>query len=204
LRRTQCRRAGTAAAGGCDRSSCNAGEGTARPVQGVAAGVPTEPREAAWRVGRSKKPMAEKLSAGCPWRGGGGSVPVALRAAASLSSHISVRALGRGSRPTHTSARGQGMATEGQHGGAEYGADAIGRAARVGAASLCAWGAWREGSWHRWQFARVVPLSYGPPWAHYLGGYHDRLLGGPLGLPGKRYTAPEGVEHKDYTGIVLG
>jgi hypothetical protein len=26
-------------------------------------------------------------------------------------------------------------------------------------------------------------LSYGPPWAHYLGGYQDRLLGGPLGLP---------------------
>jgi hypothetical protein len=40
-------------------------------------------------------------------------------------------------------------------------------------------------------------LSYGPPWAHYLGGYQDRLLGGPLGLPGLRYTAPEGVEHKD-------
>jgi hypothetical protein len=47
-------------------------------------------------------------------------------------------------------------------------------------------------------------LSYGPPWAHYLGGYQDRLLGGPLGLPGLRYTAPEGVEHKDYTGVVLG
>jgi hypothetical protein len=48
------------------------------------------------------------------------------------------------------------------------------------------------------------PLSYGPPWAHYLGGYQDRLLGGPLGLPGLRYTAPEGVEHKDNTGVVLG
>jgi hypothetical protein len=47
-------------------------------------------------------------------------------------------------------------------------------------------------------------LSYGPPWAHYLGGYQDRLLGGPLGLPGLRYTAPEGMEHKDYTGVVLG
>jgi hypothetical protein len=47
-------------------------------------------------------------------------------------------------------------------------------------------------------------LSYGPPWAHCLGGYQDRLLGGPLGLPGLRYTAPEGVEHKDYTGVVLG
>jgi hypothetical protein len=47
-------------------------------------------------------------------------------------------------------------------------------------------------------------LSYGPPWAHYLGGYQDRLLGGPLGLPGLRYTASEGVEHKDYSGVVLG
>jgi hypothetical protein len=47
-------------------------------------------------------------------------------------------------------------------------------------------------------------LSYGPPWAHYLGGYQDRLLGGPLGLLGLRYTAPEGVEHKDSTGVVLG
>jgi hypothetical protein len=47
-------------------------------------------------------------------------------------------------------------------------------------------------------------VSYGPPWAHYLGGYQDRLLGGPLGLPGLRYTAPEGVEHKDYIGVVLG
>jgi hypothetical protein len=47
-------------------------------------------------------------------------------------------------------------------------------------------------------------LSYGPPWAHYLGGYQDRLLSGPLGLPGLRYTAPDGVEHKDYGGEVLG
>jgi hypothetical protein len=47
-------------------------------------------------------------------------------------------------------------------------------------------------------------MSYGPPWAHYLGGHQDRLLGGPLGLPALRYTAPEGVEHKDYTGVVLG
>jgi hypothetical protein len=51
--------------------------------------------------------------------------------------------------------------------------------------------------------SQAHPLSYGPPWAHYLGGYQDRLLGGPLGLPGLRYTAPEGVEHKDYTGVVL-
>jgi hypothetical protein len=49
-----------------------------------------------------------------------------------------------------------------------------------------------------------VHLSYGPPWAHYLGGYQDRLLGGPLGLPDLRYTAPDGVEHKDYGGEVLG
>jgi hypothetical protein len=47
-------------------------------------------------------------------------------------------------------------------------------------------------------------LSYGPPWAHYIGGYQDRLLGGPLGLPGLRYTSPKGVEHKDYIGVVLG
>jgi hypothetical protein len=43
-------------------------------------------------------------------------------------------------------------------------------------------------------------LSYGPPWAHYLGGYQDRLLGGPLGLPGLRCTTPDSVKHKDYRG----
>jgi hypothetical protein len=47
-------------------------------------------------------------------------------------------------------------------------------------------------------------LSYGPPWANYLGGYQDRLLGGPLGLPDLRCTAPDGVKHKDYRGEVLG
>jgi hypothetical protein len=47
-------------------------------------------------------------------------------------------------------------------------------------------------------------LSYGPPWAHYLGGYQDRLLGGPLELPDLHCTAPAGVEHKDYRGEVLG
>jgi hypothetical protein len=47
-------------------------------------------------------------------------------------------------------------------------------------------------------------LSYGPLWAHYLGGYQDRLLGGPLALPSLRYTAPDGVEHKDYRGEVVG
>jgi hypothetical protein len=49
-----------------------------------------------------------------------------------------------------------------------------------------------------------LSLSYGPPWAHYLGGYRDRLLGGPLGLPDLRCTAPAGVKHKDYKGEVLG
>jgi hypothetical protein len=63
--------------------------------------------------------------------------------------------------------------------------------------------------WVKTQVKTLEPLwtyqlSYGPPWAHCLGGYQDRLLGGPLGLPGLRYTVPEGVEHKDYTGVVLG
>jgi hypothetical protein len=47
-------------------------------------------------------------------------------------------------------------------------------------------------------------LSYGPPWAQCLGGYQDRLLGGPLGLPDLRCTVPDGVQHKDYGGEVLG
>jgi hypothetical protein len=47
-------------------------------------------------------------------------------------------------------------------------------------------------------------LSYGPPWGHYLGGYQDRLLGGPLGLPDLRCTVPDSVKHKDYRGEVLG
>jgi hypothetical protein len=46
-------------------------------------------------------------------------------------------------------------------------------------------------------------VSYGPPWAHYLGGYQDRLPGGPLGLLDLRCTAPDGVKHKDYRGEVL-
>jgi hypothetical protein len=50
---------------------------------------------------------------------------------------------------------------------------------------------------------RAAGLSYGPPWAHYLGGYQDRLLDGPLGLPDLRCTAPAGVKHKDYGGEVL-
>jgi hypothetical protein len=48
------------------------------------------------------------------------------------------------------------------------------------------------------------PMSYGPPWAHYLGGCQDRLLGGPLGLPDLGCMAPAGVEHKDLGGEVLG
>jgi hypothetical protein len=47
-------------------------------------------------------------------------------------------------------------------------------------------------------------LSYGPPWAHCLGGFQDRLLGGPLGLPDLRCMVPDGVKHKDYRGEVLG
>jgi hypothetical protein len=47
-------------------------------------------------------------------------------------------------------------------------------------------------------------VSYGPPWAHYLGGYQDRLLSGPLGLLGLCHTAPDGVRRKDCGGEVLG
>jgi hypothetical protein len=36
-------------------------------------------------------------------------------------------------------------------------------------------------------------LSYGPPWAHYLGGYQDQLLGGPLESIDLGHTAPDGV-----------
>jgi hypothetical protein len=46
-------------------------------------------------------------------------------------------------------------------------------------------------------------LSYGPPWAHYLGGYQDRLLGGPLGLPDLCRTVPDSVRRNDYGGEVL-
>jgi hypothetical protein len=48
------------------------------------------------------------------------------------------------------------------------------------------------------------PVSYGPPRAHYLGGYQDRLLGGPLGLPNLCRTVPDGMRRKDYGGEVLG
>jgi hypothetical protein len=51
-----------------------------------------------------------------------------------------------------------------------------------------------------WPRTRVL---YGPPWAHYLGEYQDRLLGGPLGLLGLCHTTPDGVGRKDYGGGVL-
>jgi hypothetical protein len=57
---------------------------------------------------------------------------------------------------------------------------------------------------YRLTAARWANLSYEPPWAHYLGGYLDRLLGGPLGLPDLSCTTPDGVEHKDYGEGVLG
>jgi hypothetical protein len=47
-------------------------------------------------------------------------------------------------------------------------------------------------------------LSYGPRWAHYLGGYQDRLQIGPLGLPDLCRTVPDGERRKDYGGEVLG
>jgi hypothetical protein len=47
-------------------------------------------------------------------------------------------------------------------------------------------------------------LAYGPPWAHYLGGYLDRLLDGPLGLPDLCRTVPVGMRSKDHDGEVLG
>jgi hypothetical protein len=56
----------------------------------------------------------------------------------------------------------------------------------------------------RFMFASGGGGSYGPPWAHYLGGYQDRLLGGPLGLPDLCCMAPDGVRRKDHGGEVLG
>jgi hypothetical protein len=53
------------------------------------------------------------------------------------------------------------------------------------------------------QSSNLVQLSYGSPWAHYLGGYQDRLLGGPLGLVGFCHTTPDGVGCKDYGRGVL-
>jgi hypothetical protein len=48
-----------------------------------------------------------------------------------------------------------------------------------------------------------MTMSCGPPWAHCLGGYQDRLLGGPLGLLGLCHMAPGGVGSEDYGGEVL-
>jgi hypothetical protein len=63
-----------------------------------------------------------------------------------------------------------------------------------------------RGEPHQWlrERRRRQDLSYGPPWAHYLGGYQDRLLDGPLGLLDLGHTAPDGVERKDLGGEVLG
>jgi hypothetical protein len=47
-------------------------------------------------------------------------------------------------------------------------------------------------------------MSYGRPWAHYLGGYQDRLLGGPLGLLDLGCMTPVGVKRKNLGGEVLG
>jgi hypothetical protein len=47
-------------------------------------------------------------------------------------------------------------------------------------------------------------LSYKLPRAHYLSGYQDRLLDGPLGLLDLGCTAPVGVKRKDLGGEVLG
>jgi hypothetical protein len=51
---------------------------------------------------------------------------------------------------------------------------------------------------------RGQDLLYGPPWAHCLGGYQDRLLGGLLELPNLCRTVPDGMRRKDYGGEVLG
>jgi hypothetical protein len=72
----------------------------------------------------------------------------------------------------------------------------------VGAKGLCLAGPPRSGETSRPDSRD--PVSYGPPWAHYLGGYQDRLLGGPLGLPNLRSMVPDGMKHKDYRAEVLG
>jgi hypothetical protein len=63
---------------------------------------------------------------------------------------------------------------------------------------------WSEGMRGAREAAERGRVSYGPPWAHYLGGYQDRLLGGPLGLPDLCRTVPVGVRRKDHGGEVLG
>jgi hypothetical protein len=42
------------------------------------------------------------------------------------------------------------------------------------------------------------------PWAHYLGGYQDLLLHGPLGILDLGCTAQGGEKHKASGGLVLG
>jgi hypothetical protein len=49
----------------------------------------------------------------------------------------------------------------------------------------------------------IHSLSYGPPWAHYLGGYQYRLLSGALGLLGLCHMEPDGMGRKDCSGGVL-
>jgi hypothetical protein len=58
-----------------------------------------------------------------------------------------------------------------------------------------------RGTWSETKYGQEV--LYGPLWAHYLGGYQDRVLGGPLGLPDLCHTAPDGMRRKDYGGEVL-
>jgi hypothetical protein len=47
-------------------------------------------------------------------------------------------------------------------------------------------------------------VSYGHLWAHYPGGYQDRLLCGPLGLLELGRTVQDRVRHKETRGLVLG
>jgi hypothetical protein len=72
------------------------------------------------------------------------------------------------------------------------------------AQALCPLGGtlYHHGS-HQPVYISTLVVSYGPPWAHYLCVYQDRLLGGPLGLPGLCHTTPDGVRRKDYGGEVL-
>jgi hypothetical protein len=56
-------------------------------------------------------------------------------------------------------------------------------------------------SWHAYSYA--LGFLWKNRCDNCLGGYQDRLLGGPLGLLGLCYTAPDGMERKDYGGEVL-
>jgi hypothetical protein len=92
---------------------------------------------------------------------------------------------------------------EGRWGAARFGTQLAGACSSPWRAPRAAqWraGEGRSAAWHDVE----GQLSYGPPWAHYLGGYQDRLLGGPLGLPDLRCMTPDGVKHRDYGGEVLG